>query len=217
MRPAVVKPVVVKLGGSTAEGGELRTWIAALASAALPLVVVPGGGPFAELVRTEQKRMGFSDDAAHAMAILAMDAFGRVILDGEARLAPARSLDEVVRVLGEGKIPVWLPSSMTIGSTDIPASWDITSDSLAAWLAGWIGAETLLLVKQTQAFSSEDSVADLMARGIVDPAFAEILPGGIGLYLAGPADAAGAGRALAAGTLPGTRIRSAVGPLRRAG
>lgn len=217
MRPAVVKPVVVKLGGSTAEGGELRTWIAALASAALPLVVVPGGGPFAELVRTEQKRMGFSDDAAHAMAILAMDAFGRVILDGEARLAPARSLDEVVRVLGEGKIPVWLPSSMTIGSTDIPASWDITSDSLAAWLAGRIGAETLLLVKQTQAFSSEDSVADLMARGIVDPAFAEILPGGIGLYLAGPADAASAGRALAAGTLPGTRIRSAAGPLRRAG
>jgi dihydroneopterin aldolase len=217
LRPAVVKPVVVKLGGSTAEGGELRTWIAALASAALPLVVVPGGGPFAELVRTEQKRMGFSDDAAHAMAILAMDAFGRVILDGGARLAPARSLDEVVRVLDEGKIPVWLPSSMTIGSTDIPASWDITSDSLAAWLAGRIGAETLLLVKQTQAFSSEDSVADLMARGIVDPAFAEILPGGIGLYLAGPADAAGAGRALAAGTLPGTRIRSAVGPLRRAG
>jgi dihydroneopterin aldolase len=217
LRPAVVKPVVVKLGGSTAEGGELRTWIAALASAALPLVVVPGGGPFAELVRTEQKRMGFSDDAAHAMAILAMDAFGRVILDGGARLAPARSLDEVVRVLDEGKIPVWLPSSMTIGSTDIPASWDITSDSLAAWLAGRIGAETLLLVKQTQAFSSEDSVADLMARGIVDPAFAEILPDGIGLYLAGPADAAGAGRALAAGTLPGTRIRSAVGPLRRAG
>ena len=217
MRPAVVKPVVVKLGGSTAEGGELRTWIAALASAALPLVVVPGGGPFAELVRTEQKRMGFSDDAAHAMAILAMDAFGRVILDGGARLAPACSLDEVGRVLGEGKIPVWLPSSMTIGSTDIPASWDITSDSLAAWLAGRIGAETLLLVKQTQAFSSEDCVADLMARGIVDPAFAEILPGGIGLYLAGPADAASAGRALAAGTLPGTRIGSAVGPLRRAG
>jgi dihydroneopterin aldolase len=217
LRPAVVKPVVVKLGGSTAEGGELRTWIAALASAALPLVVVPGGGPFAELVRTEQKRMGFSDDAAHAMAILAMDAFGRVILDGEARLAPARSLDEVVRVLGEGKIPVWLPSSMTIGSTDIPASWDITSDSLAAWLAGRIGAETLLLVKQTQAFSSEDSVSDLIARGIVDPAFAAMLPGGIGLYLPGPADAAGAGRALAAGTLPGTRIRSAVGPLRRAG
>lgn len=217
MRPAVVKPVVVKLGGSTAEGGELRTWIAALASAALPLVVVPGGGPFAELVRTEQKRMGFSDDAAHAMAILAMDAFGYAVLDGEARMAPAHSLDDVTRVLGEEKIPVWLPSSTTIRAPDIPASWDITSDSLAAWLVGRLHAEALLLIKQTQAFSAEDSVSDLMARGVVDPAFAAMLPGGIGLYLAGPADAAGAGRALAAGTLPGTRIRSAVGPLRRAG
>jgi dihydroneopterin aldolase len=212
-----LRPVVAKLGGSTAESAELRTWIAALASAALPLVVVPGGGPFAELVRTEQKRMGFSDEAAHAMAILAMDAFGHVILDGEARMAPAHSLDEVTHVLGEGKIPVWLPSSMTIGTSDIPASWDITSDSLAAWLAGRIGAEALLLVKQTQAFSAEDSITDLMARGVVDPAFAAMLPDGIGLYLAGPGDAAGAGRALAAGTLPGIRIGSAAGPLRRAG
>jgi dihydroneopterin aldolase len=217
LRSAVVKPIVVKLGGSTAEGGELRTWIAALASAALPLVVVPGGGPFAELVRTEQKRMGFSDEAAHAMAILAMDALGCVILDREARMAPARSLDEVARVLGEGKIPVWLPSSMTIGASDIPASWDITSDSLAAWLAGQLGAEALLLVKQTQAFSAEDSITDLVERGIVDAAFTAMLPGGIGLYLAGPADAADTGRALAAGMPPGTRIRSAAGPLRRAG
>lgn len=215
--PAAVKPVVVKLGGSTAEGGELDTWIAAFAAAALPLVIVPGGGPFAELVRMEQKRMGFSDEAAHAMAILAMDAFGCVILDGEARMAPARSLEEVARVLGEEKIPVWLPSAMMIGASDIPASWDVTSDSLAAWLAGRIGAETLLLVKQTQAFSAEDSASDLMARGVVDPAFAAMLPDGIGLYLAGPGDAGGAGRALAAGTLPGIRIGSAAGPLRRAG
>jgi dihydroneopterin aldolase len=210
-------PAVVKLGGSTAEDGEFRTWVAALASAALPLIVVPGGGPFAELVRMEQKRMGFSDEAAHAMAILAMDAFGHVILDGEACMAPARSPDEMKRTLGEGKIPVWQPSSMTIGASDIPASWDITSDSLAAWLAGQLGAEALLLVKQTQAFSAEDSITDLVERRIVDAAFAAMLPDGIDLFLAGPADAAGAGRVLAAGRLPGTRIGSTAGSLRRAG
>jgi dihydroneopterin aldolase len=151
------------------------------------------------------------------MAILAMDAFGCVILDGEARMAPARSLGEMECLLGEEKIPVWLPSSMALGAADISASWDVTSDSLAAWLTGRIGAEALLLVKQTQAFSAEDSISDLMARGIVDPAFAATLPDGIDLFLAGPADAAGAGRALAAGTLPGIRIGSAAGPLRRAG
>ncbi|MDN5928644.1 MAG: dihydroneopterin aldolase [Hyphomicrobiales bacterium] len=205
------------MGGSTAKGAELPTWIAALASAALPLVIVPGGGPFAELVRVEQKRMGFSNEAAHAMAILAMDAFGCVIMDGQARMAPARSVDEVERVLGEEKIPVWLPSAMTIGASDVPASWDITSDSLAAWLAGRIKAEALLLIKQTQAFSAEDSIANLMARNIVDPAFAAMLPEGTGLFLAGPADATGARSALAAGKLPGTKIRPAAGPLRRAG
>jgi dihydroneopterin aldolase len=208
---------VVKLGGSTAEGGALRTWISSLASAGRPLVIVPGGGPFAELVRTEQKRMGFSDEAAHAMAILAMDAFGCVVLDGAAKMAPARSLDDIACVLGEEKIPVWLPSSATIGAPDIRASWDITSDSLAAWLAGRIGAEALLLVKQTQDFAAEDSVSDLVARGVVDAAFAATLPDGIGLFVAGPDDAAGASRALAAGTLPGIHIGSAANPLRRAG
>ena len=216
-KPNVVKPIVVKLGGSTSDGADLQTWVAALAAARLPLVVVPGGGPFAELVRTEQKRVGFSDEAAHAMAILAMDAFGCVIMDGQARMTPARSLDELERALDEEKIPVWLPSSMTIGAADIPASWDITSDSLAAWLAGRIKAEALLLIKQTEAFSAEDSVADLMARGIVDPAFAATLPDGVGLFLASPPDAAGARSTLAAGKLPGTKIRTTAAPLRRAG
>jgi dihydroneopterin aldolase len=151
------------------------------------------------------------------MAILAMDAFGCVILDGEARMAPARSLDDVARVLGEGKIPVWLPSSVTLGAPDKRASWDITSDSLAAWLAGRMDAAALLLVKQTQAFGAGDTVADLAARGVVDAGFAASLPDGIDLFLAGPDDAAGAGRALAAGTLPGMCIRSAADPLRKAG
>jgi dihydroneopterin aldolase len=106
---------------------------------------------------------------------------------------------------------------MALGAADIPASWDVTSDSLAAWLTGRIGAEALLLVKQTQAFSAEDSIIDLVERRIVDAAFAAMLPDGIDLVLAGPADAAGAGRALAAGRLPGIRIGSAAGPLRRAG
>ena len=112
----------------------MDVWIAALAASSLPLVIVPGGGPFADQVRDAQKRMGFSDAAAHAMAILAMDQFGHVILDRHERLAPARSLDEIEHALTDGKIPVWLPSSMAIPAPDIPCSWDITSDSLAA---GW--------------------------------------------------------------------------------
>ena len=64
-----MKRAVVKLGGSTAFDAEMDMWISALAGSALPLVIVPGGGSFADQVRQSQQRMGFSDEAAHAMAI----------------------------------------------------------------------------------------------------------------------------------------------------
>ena len=212
-----MRAAVVKLGGSTADHKAMDVWTAALAVARLPLVVVPGGGTFADQVRDEQRRLGFSDAAAHAMAILAMDQFGQVILDRHERFSAARSPEEIDQALADGKIPVWLPSAMAIPAQEIPASWGITSDSVAAWLAGKLGAEALLLVKQSKAFANEDSVADLMARGIVDACFATMLPGGIDLFIVGPHDAATAGAALAAGMLPGIRIRPIVGQAREVG
>jgi len=211
-----VKAAVVKLGGSTADHKEMGVWTAALAGSSLPLVIVPGGGAFADQVRDEQGRLGFSDAAAHAMAILAMDQFGHVILDRQERFSPARSVEEIDGALSGGKIPVWLPSGMAIPAQDIPTSWDITSDSLAAWLAGRIAAEALLLIKQSRAFTKEDGVADLMARGIVDAYFASVLPAEVDLLIAGPHDAATAAATLSSGKLPGVRV-SRGNPERKAG
>ena len=202
-----MRPTVVKLGGSTASHDEFGLWIAALAGSSLPHVIVPGGGPFADHVRDAQKRMAFSDTAAHAMAILAMEQFGHVILDRHERFYPARSADEIGRALQAGKIAVWLPSAMAVPARDIPASWDITSDSLAAWLAGRLGAAALLLIKQSDTFAARDDATSLAERGIVDPAFATMLPAGADLFLAGPRDARTAAAVLSSGDLPGLRIR----------
>ena len=212
-----MKLAVVKLGGSTASGALMAEWIAALAGSSLPIVIVPGGGPFADQVRSQQERIGFSDNAAHAMAILAMDQFGYVILDHHKRLQSARSLDETERVLKEGKIPVWLPSSLAIPERDIPATWDVTSDALAAWLAGKLDADALLLIKQTGDVSDRDDIDSLTAKGIIDASFATMLPGGIDVHLAGPEDAATAGAALSSGKLPGKRMSRAGKPMKRAG
>ena len=201
-----MKGIVVKLGGSTAGHDEMKVWIAALAGSSLPLVIVPGGGPFADQVRSAQKGMGFSDAAAHAMAILAMDQFGHVIMDSHKRFSAARSIEEIEQASAVGKIPVWLPSALATPAQDIPASWEITSDSLAAWLAGKLGAEALLLVKQSRAFTGDDGVADLMARGIVDTYLAAMLPAATGLYVAGPQDAGTAAATLSSGRIPGIRI-----------
>ena len=173
-----MKRIIVKLGGSTASGALMDVWIAALAGSALPVVIVPGGGAFADQVRAMQKRMNFSDRTAHAMAILAMDQFGHVILDRDDRLVPARSLEEIEQALAAGKNPVWLPSAIAIPAPDIAASWDITSDSLAAWLAGKIDADALLLIKQSVDFSEHDDIAGLAARNILDAGFSSMLPDG---------------------------------------
>jgi aspartokinase-like uncharacterized kinase len=212
-----VKATVVKLGGSTADHKEMDVWTTALAGSSVPLVIVPGGGAFADQVRDEQNRLGFSDVAAHAMAILAMDQFGHVILDRNERFSAARSPEEIERALADGKIPVWLPSAMAIPAPEIPTSWDITSDSLAAWLAGKLPAETLLLIKQSRAFTKEDGVANLMARGIVDVHFATMLPATVDLFVAGPHDAATAAAMLASGGLPGVKIQPVADKTREAG
>lgn len=197
---------VVKLGGSSTFEPELRLWTEALAASGRPLVVVPGGGPFADQVRHAQKRVGFSDRAAHNMAILAMDQFGCILLDMSERFSPARTTDQISRALDRDQIPVWLPSSMVIGRKDIAASWDVTSDSLASWLAGQLGAGALLLIKQTRDISGGDRLSDLAKRGIVDPMLASTLPADIDLYIAGPKDVPTARGLLAAGSLPGVRI-----------
>ncbi|TIM26519.1 MAG: hypothetical protein E5Y63_28905 [Mesorhizobium sp.] len=217
IRRAIVKPSVVKLGGSTADAADMADWIAALAGSKLPIVIVPGGGRFADQVRETQIYMDFSDTAAHAMAILAMEQFAQVILDHDERLAPARSLEEMLCALDAGKVPVWLPSSLALPAPDIPASWDVTSDSLAAWLAGKLGANALLLIKQTGAFFGSDTIDSLAARGIVDAGFAAMLPDGVDVHLAGPKNAADAGALLAAGNLPGIRIAAGIRSARKAG
>lgn len=212
-----MRMAVVKLGGSTADHKEMDVWAAALASSNLPLAIVPGGGTFADQVRGEQRRLGFSDAAAHAMAILAMEQFGHVILDRHERFSAARSPEEIERALADGKIPVWLPSAMAVPAADIPVSWDVTSDSIAAWLVGKLGAEALLLIKQSKAFARDDSVADLMARGIVDTYFAATLPTVVDLFVAGPHDAATASATLSSGRLPGVKISSVVELARKMG
>ncbi|WP_271898018.1 dihydroneopterin aldolase [Candidatus Phyllobacterium onerii] len=199
-----MKPLVVKLGGSTAGHAEMQRWIDLLASATFPLIIVPGGGPFADQVRTSQKRLGYSDVAAHAMAILAMDQFGIAIAERHPQLRVARSISQIGEVLDASATPVWLPSSMTLDAADIPPSWQITSDSLSAWLARQLHADTLLLVKQTHEYADYASVQELAAAGIVDSMLPDMLGEGANLHVAGPAMLDTLDTPLA--SIPGSRV-----------
>jgi 5-(aminomethyl)-3-furanmethanol phosphate kinase len=138
---------VVKLGGSHALSPLLRNWLGAIDAATGQVVVVPGGGPFADAVRVAQPAMGFDDEAAHDMAMMAMAQYGRALTSLSDGFIYADTLDAVTDAVALGEIPVWSPWPMLRAHPDIPRSWDVTSDSLAVWLATVLDAQRVVLVK----------------------------------------------------------------------
>ena len=188
---------VVKLGGSHARSRHLASWLDVLSRCGGRAVIVAGGGPFADAVRATQPVMGFDDRAAHHMALLAMEQYAVALASLGSRFMLAGSIAAIRRALREDRVPIWSPVSMVLRAREIPPSWDITSDSLAAWLAGRIGASQLLLVKHGAAPAGAVNAAALAARGVVDPAFPRFLAAsGVAAALVAAADHAAAGDAI---------------------
>ena len=162
---------VVKLGGSLHDSPLLHDWLDALARAGGRIVLVPGGGPFADAVRAAQGRLDFSDATAHRMALLAMEQYGLLLCDLNPGLRPAASPQAITEIVARGLTPVWLPSAMCRGVRDVPENWSVTSDSLAAWLAHHLGAEALALVKYGK--NDATDIQALVDSGRVDSHFPE--------------------------------------------
>jgi 5-(aminomethyl)-3-furanmethanol phosphate kinase len=137
---------VVKVGGGLAReagDGALRALCRTISEAGArhPLLVVPGGGELADAVRAYDRRFGLRPETAHRMAILAMDQLGWALAD----LIPgAVRCTELGR---PGAVAVLLPAALLLEADPLPASWTVTSDSIAAWVAGAAGAGRLVLVK----------------------------------------------------------------------
>jgi 5-(aminomethyl)-3-furanmethanol phosphate kinase len=181
--------VVVKLGGSLAFSENLQKWIAACAACAGRIVIVPGGGPFADAVRSAQSRMAFDDRTAHEMAVLAMEQYGRAFASRNPLLSLADTPDAIRYYLASERVPVWMPGRMVFDAPDIAPSWDITSDSLAAWLSGRIGAGRLFLVKSVELASRRERCESLAAADIIDKAFPRYFrTSAVPCSILGPAD-----------------------------
>lgn len=201
-------PVVVKLGGSFACSAHLGDWIETLTACAGRVVIVPGGGPFADAVRSVQARMGIDDKAAHHMAVLAMEQYGRALVSLDSLLSPADSADAIKRDLTAGRVPVWMPARMVLAASDIDESWEVSSDSLAAWLTGRIGARRLLLIKHGEFPPGRQCFDDLAAAGVVDKAFPRYLTkSAVAASVLGPSDHHAAMIAIREGAAAGIPIQ----------
>lgn len=164
-------PFVVKLGGSLAESDQLPLWLDLLGRHAGRVVLVPGGGPFADQVRATQARWDFDDSTAHHLALLAMEQYGRMLAGLIPALIPCDSATVIADALNQGRIPVWMPAQMCLGRPEIPESWAVTSDSLALWLADQIAARHVVLIKSKRPPQGAVRSAALAESGLVDSAF----------------------------------------------
>jgi aspartokinase-like uncharacterized kinase len=163
---------VVKLGGSLANAEELPRWLDVIATAgAGKVVLVPGGGPWADEVRVAQRLEGFDDRVAHRKALRAMEQYGRVLAATRPGFALADSIAAIREVLKTNQVPVWMPFEIVVADPSIPENWDVTSDSLSAWLAGLLKSPTLVLVKSVEV--GEADANNMAAHGLIDPCFWE--------------------------------------------
>jgi aspartokinase-like uncharacterized kinase len=166
---------VVKIGGSLIGDPRLAQWLDMLASVGGGrVVIVPGGGPFADHVRASQRKLGFDDRTAHNLAVLAMAQYGALLHGACSALVPADSTPAIVSTLKGERVALWMPLEALRWTADVLADWDITSDSLAAWLANRLPTTRLVLVKACEVPAGR-TPSQYTELGIVDARFAEFV------------------------------------------
>ncbi len=153
--------LVVKVGGSLMD--KVSSVIATLKSAADSpncafdkIVLVPGGGIFADEIRS----MNADDETSHWLAVLAMEKFGYLI--SALGIPAVDKLSDCVSA--GGKTLVLLPYKPVREYDPLPHSWDITSDSIAAWAASELSERlggdfrvSLLLLKSVDGIMRRDT------------------------------------------------------------
>lgn len=129
--PPADSPLVIKVGGSLYNS--IPDLVPVLLASGRPLFIVPGGGMFADAVR----KCRVDDDSAHWMAIAAMDQYGWYIA--------SHGIMTTTLLQVPDRPAVFLPYCNVRQHDPLPHSWDVTSDSIAAWIADLLELDLLLL------------------------------------------------------------------------
>ncbi|MEA3325269.1 MAG: amino acid kinase, partial [Euryarchaeota archaeon] len=165
--------IVIKIGGSLIQSA--RELVRALHRYASDeeerILIVPGGGVFADTVRTASDAYGISDEACHWMAVLAMDQYGHYLADGTEVSLVTDIRQESIRA-GVSVLLVYdLLKRFDSGEgSGIEHTWNATSDTIAGWFASRLGA---VFIKATDVdgvlrdgmLVSEITARELLAMG----------------------------------------------------
>jgi len=153
-------PLIVKVGGSLFP--RIPDLVPVLTKSERPLLLIPGGGPFADTIR----RCDVDNDSAHWMAVAAMEQFGWFIA--------SRGIPSTTGVVIPRETTVLLPYRYFTQNDVLPHTWDVTSDTIAAWIAGNLHLDLLLLKSVDGIFingSLRKQVTGPLKSDVIDPFF----------------------------------------------
>ncbi|MCS7116549.1 MAG: hypothetical protein RMJ31_02855 [Nitrososphaerota archaeon] len=154
--------VVMKIGGSLMKFPvELRSLMRGLVDLANDLLIVPGGGAFADVVRDADRTFKISDELSHRMAILGMDQYGLLLhslVEDRSKVVYDTIIDK------DNLLTIILPSQLMLKEEELEHSWRVTSDSIAAYIAHLIDADRLILVKDVDGIFDMDPKKNVEAR-----------------------------------------------------
>jgi aspartokinase-like uncharacterized kinase len=170
---------VVKVGGSLLELADLdtrlRDWLTHQLAAKSIMIV--GGGPAVAVVREHDRRESLADAEAHWQAIEAMSANARGLASRMQEVTRIERLADIERTDGPIILDVIVDLHADAASDlpKLPLSWDVTSDSIAAWVAGQVDAAELVLLKSS--LPRNTNIADAVADNYVDRFFVRATSG----------------------------------------
>jgi hypothetical protein len=169
---------VIKVGGSLAETTDaLKALGVELCRIAkkYAIVVVPGGGKFADAVRAFDKKFTLPPVVSHRLAILAMDQYGLVLSQLIPESCTIDALKDARRISNAKKVLIFPPSKLMFQDDALEASWDVTSDSIAAYIACRLHAERVILVTDVDGVFTKDPKTHADAKLINEVSVEELL------------------------------------------
>lgn len=118
-------------------------------------LIVLGGGEFANLIRKYDSEINFSQETNHWTAIDCMDIIAKLVNDKVESTKLAYSIDDAIAISNEGFTPIFVVSKFLREDDPFECSWDVTSDSIAAYISHRLNANLLIVTNVNGIYTQE--------------------------------------------------------------
>lgn len=118
-------------------------------------LIVLGGGEFANLIRKYDSEISFSQETNHWTAIDCMDIIAKLVNDKVDSTKLAYSIDEAKKISDDGFTPIFIVSEFLRSEDPFECSWDVTSDSIAAYVSHLLNANLLIVTNVNGIYTQE--------------------------------------------------------------